>query len=307
MVHAADELTTRFRSPDLAAAFRARYAEALARWPDDTGGVDVPGPFGTTHVQVCGPPDAPPLVLLHGGGCTSASWFASAGALSRAHRVHAVDQLGGAGLSVPSGRPIRRPADFMAWLDGLLGGLGLESAAFCGHSYGAWLALSYALHAPGRVRRLALLDPTGCFGGLAPGYRLRAVPLLARPTQARARAVLTWETARAEPPADELLMSLASLGGGEFRGSRLVLPRRPAAAALRATKVPMLVVLAERSRAHDIRRIGATARRLVPGAETAVLPGAAHHTLPATAAGPLNELLTGFLLDTEPGAARLYN
>ncbi len=296
MVQATDELTARFRSPELAAAFRARYAEALARWPADTGAVDVPGAFGTTHVQVCGPPDAPPLVLLHGGSATSASWFANAGALSRARRVHAPDQVGDAGLSLPSGRPIRRPGDFMAWLDGLLDGLGLESAAFCGHSYGAWLALSYALHAPGRVRRLVLLDPTACFGGLAAGYRLRAVPLLARPTQARARAVLTWETAHAEPPADELLASLASLGGGEFRGARLVLPKRPAAAALRATRVPMLVVLAERSRAHDIGRIGAAARRLVPGAETAVLPGAAHHTLPATAAGPLNELLTGFLV-----------
>ena len=29
---------------------------------------------------------------------------------------------------------------------GLLDRLGLEAAAFCGHSYGAWLALSYALH-----------------------------------------------------------------------------------------------------------------------------------------------------------------
>ncbi|MGH3393798.1 MAG: alpha/beta fold hydrolase, partial [Streptosporangiaceae bacterium] len=96
MVQATDELTTRFRSPQLAAAFRARYAEALARWPADTGAVDVPGAFGTTHVQVCGPPDAPPLVLLHGGNATSASWFANAGALSRAHRVHAPDQVGDA-------------------------------------------------------------------------------------------------------------------------------------------------------------------------------------------------------------------
>ena len=57
----------------------------------------------------------------------------------------------------------------------------------------------------------------------------------------------------------------------------------------------MLVVLAERSRAHDIRRIGRGGPALVPGGETTVLPGAAHHTLPATAAGPLNDLLTGFL------------
>lgn len=298
MVQVMDELAGRFRSPVAAATFRARYDEALARWPDDTEAVDVPGPFGTTHVQVCGPPGAPPVVLLHGGGCTSAAWFANAGALGQAHRVHAVDQLGDAGLSVPGDRPIRRPEDFLEWLDGLLDGLGLEAAAFCGHSYGAWLALSYALHAPDRVRRLALLDPTDCFGGLAAGYRLRAVPLLARPTQARARRILAWETARAEPPADELLVSLACLGGGEFRRARLVLPRHPDAAALRAAKVPVLVVLAERSRAHNIGRIGAAARRLVPGVQVTVLPGAAHHTLPATAAAPLNELLTGFLTTT---------
>src|ERR1700722_17360773 len=112
MVQATDELTTRFRSPDLAAAFRARYDEALARWPLDTGAVDVPGPFGTTHVQACGPPDAPPLVLLHGGGCTSASWFANAGALSRAHSVYALDHAGAAGVGV---RCRTQPSASAAW------------------------------------------------------------------------------------------------------------------------------------------------------------------------------------------------
>jgi hypothetical protein len=57
----------------------------------------------------------------------------------------------------------------------------------------------------------------------------------------------------------------------------------------------MLVVLAERGRAHDIARVGTTARRLVPNVRTEVLPGAAHHTLPATAPGPLNEMLLAFL------------
>ena len=38
----------------------------------------------------------------------------------------------------------------MSWLDDVLDQLGLNAAAFCGHSYGSWLALSYALHAPAR-------------------------------------------------------------------------------------------------------------------------------------------------------------
>ena len=156
----ASELAKRFRSEELAEAFVSAYDAMLGRWPLAVKSLDVGGEYGTTHVQACGPPDGKPLVLLHGGGCTSTVWFANAGVLGRAHRVYAVDQIGDAGKSVADGRPVRRAEDFMGWLDGLLDQLGLEAAAFCGHSYGAWLALSYALHSPGRVTKLALLDPT---------------------------------------------------------------------------------------------------------------------------------------------------
>jgi pimeloyl-ACP methyl ester carboxylesterase len=50
------------------------------------------------------------------------------------------------------------------------------SADLCGHSYGGWLALRYALHSPQRARRLALLDPAMCFTGTRLSYRLHAVP-----------------------------------------------------------------------------------------------------------------------------------
>ncbi|MEW1657778.1 alpha/beta fold hydrolase [Streptomyces sp. NPDC093707] len=75
-------------------------------------------------------------MLLGGGGATSAVWYARAAALARTHRVHAVDVPRTPGLSVPGGRPLRRPADLMAWLDGLLDGLGADRVALLGHSYG---------------------------------------------------------------------------------------------------------------------------------------------------------------------------
>ena len=286
------ELAGRFRSPQLAERFAAVYDSALASWPVPVTARDIPGEYGTTHVQVCGPDDGPPLVLLHGGGCTSAVWFANAGSLAAGHRVYAPDQLGEAGLSRPAGRPARRPADLVRWLDGLLDGLGVPQAALCGHSYGGWLALSYALSRPGRVTRLALLDPTDCFAGLSAGYRLRAVPLLARPTERRARAFYEWEAGRVALDPTEL--DLAGLGA-EFRGSRLILPRRPAAAALRAARLPVLVLLAQRSAAHDVRRVGENARRLLPHATVTTLPGLAHHSMPAADPGQLTEELTAFL------------
>lgn len=293
MTRETGELAARFRSAELAAAFLASYDAALRRWPDDVSAVDLPGEYGTTHVQACGPPGGPPLVLLHGGDGTSAGWFANAGPLSQEHRVYAIDQIGDAGLSVPGGRPARRPADFMSWLDGVLDQLGLDSAAFCGHSYGAWLALSYALHAPGRVRRLALLDPASCFGGLSLRYRLHAVPLFLRPSAARSRGFLAWEAGGM--PLDPVAVSLSSLGGGEYRGARIVLPHPPAADRLRAMNLPVLVVMAGRSQAHDVRRIARRAGQLVPGIVVTTLPGATHHSIPATNPGPLNQQLLDFL------------
>jgi pimeloyl-ACP methyl ester carboxylesterase len=64
---------------------------------------------------------------------------------------------------------------------------------------------------------------------------------------------------------------------------------------LRTANVPALVLLAELSRAHDIRRVGAAARELLPRATVVTLPGVAHHSLPAARPGPLNEELARFL------------
>jgi pimeloyl-ACP methyl ester carboxylesterase len=287
------ELARRFRSQQLAEAFVSAYDALLGRWPLAVTSLDVGGAYGTTHVQACGPPGGKPVVLLHGGGCTSTVWFANAGVLGKTHRVYAIDQIGDAGKSVADGRPVRRAEDFMGWLDGLLDKLGLDAAAFCGHSYGAWLALSYALHNPRRVTKLALLDPTSCFGGMNLTYRLRAVPLLAQPSAQRARSFIEWETGQAA--LDPTWLSLASLGGGEFRRSKLVMPHQPDPQSLRTANVATLLLLAEKSKAHDIRRVGQNARRLMPQIVSTILPGASHHSIPAANPERLNQELTGFL------------
>ncbi len=285
-----------FPSPAVERAFSAAYDAVLELWPVPFESMDVPSEFGTTHVHVCGPTDAPPLVLLHGGGATSTVWFANVADLGRAHRVYAVDQIGDAGRSVHEGRPLRRPDDLMTWLDGLLDGLGVRRTALLGHSYGGWLALRYALHAPDRVGALVLLDATDCYVGMSAGYRLRALPLLLRPSARRMRDFLTWETGGAllEPRWLELI----GLAGGEVRGSRTVLPRRPSDEQLRASRVPVLQVLAGRSRSTDTARVEAAARRLRPDVVTEVVPQATHHTLPTLDAERVDDLVLRFLART---------
>jgi len=269
------------------------YDAVLARWPVPVESVDVPSAYGTTRVQVCGRPDrGTPLVLLHGGGATSTVWFANIAALSQDRRVYAIDQIGDAGRSVHDGQPLAGLAELMAWLDAVFAHLNLDRIHLAGHSYGSWLALNYALHAPDRVARLALLDPTHCVGGMRASYRLHAIPLFVRPSAARMGAFLDWETRGAAlDPGWRRVMEL----GSEMPRSKIVMPRRPPAARLRECTVPTLVLLAERSRQNRVARNAATARRLLPDVRVQVLPGVSHHMIPTEHADHLNRALAGFL------------
>ncbi|MGA4848455.1 alpha/beta fold hydrolase [Streptomyces sp. G5(2025)] len=277
-------------------AFRAAYDAVLAKWPEGTATRTVPTPFGRTHVTVHGPAGGAPLVLLPGGGATGLSWFANAAELSRAHRVFAVDLIGDPGRSVPAPeRPIRTVTDLTAWLDALLDGLKIPAADLGGHSYGAWIALHYALRAPGRVRRLVLLDPTRCFAGFRPGYLLRALPTLLRPSARATRAFLAWEAGGAPLDADWLALQERA---ADFPAVRPVTGPRPAPAALRTLRPPALVLLAERSRVHDVREVASRAAALLPDATVATLPGVSHHALPHARPAELDRAVGEFLFRT---------
>ncbi|MCN9239893.1 alpha/beta hydrolase [Streptomyces sp. RY43-2] len=277
------------------AEFIAAYDEVLAKWPADTASNTVPTPFGATCVTSCGPLDGPPLVLLPGGDAPAVSWYANAADLSRTHRVHAVDLPGRPGRSVADPRrPLRTVADLTSWLDTVLDGLGLGTTALAGHSYGGWIALHHALHAPARITRLALLDPTRCFAGYRPGYLLHALPMLLRPTARRVRAFLEWEAGGVPSGADRLCLQEASAG---FPTTRPAGGPRPSAAALRSLSTPVLLLVAARGKAHDGRQVLARAEELLPRVETAVLPDVSHHALPYTAPAATNRHLVAFLSD----------
>lgn len=284
---------TTFARPQRAAAFFRAYDTVLARWPVPVETLDLPSAYGVTRVLVVGPPSAPPLALLSGGGATATVWFANIAALAGSHRVYAIDRIGDAGRSVHNGQPLRTVDDLVSWLDGVFDHCGLTATALGGHSYGGWIALSYALRRPARVNRLALLDPTGCVSAMSPGYLLRGAPVVLAHSGPAMVRLLRWETAGAHLDPD--WVELMRLGAQDFPASPIVRPRRPTPAELATLAAPTLVLLAEHSRSHNAGRAAATARRLMPAARVELLPGATHHTVPEYEPAHLNRRLTEFL------------
>jgi pimeloyl-ACP methyl ester carboxylesterase len=292
-------MPTSTASPGSRARFASAYERAVDQWPVKVTGLDAPTDFGTTHLLASGDETAPVLLLLPGGSATATVWSAVAGELAAAHRVVAVDPIGQPGLSSPGQRPLKTAADVAGWLDQVLDYLGASEAAIGGHSYGAWLALRYALHAPGRVSRLALLDPATCFAPLGVSYRRHAIPLVVRPSAARARRLLAWETGgRSLDPA---WLDVAA-AGADLGRPHIVLPSVPNPAELANLAVPALVLVAGRSRAHDPAQVAERARQRLPRVTVETMAQATHHTLPTEDAGELTGYIAGFLASGTPAA-----
>lgn len=115
------------------------------------------------HYHEAGPADAPPVVLLHGGGPGASAWSnfgRNLDVFAQTFRTVAVDQPGFG----ESDKPEVRGQFFTFSADALLGlldKLGIERAHLVGNSLGGGTAVRFALRHPDRAGRLVLMAPGG--------------------------------------------------------------------------------------------------------------------------------------------------
>ena len=114
----------------------------------------------TSYLEA-GPPDGPPVLLLHGLGATNASMLPVLGDLARDHRVIAPDNPGFGASDAP--RSPYNPAWFAAWLEAFQGLTDSRGAALVGNSLGGRIALEAGLSHPRSVRAVVLLTPSPAF------------------------------------------------------------------------------------------------------------------------------------------------
>jgi len=261
-----------FKSADGEAAYLAAYAAVMRFWPVRYEERDIPTRFGSTHVIVSGPADAPPLVLLHGYMATSAMWAPNIADFSRDYRVYAIDVMGQPSKSVPA-RPIENRAEYAEWLTETLNALHLHRVALVGMSFGGWLALGYAVAWPERVEKLVLLSAGGLLP-LARQFTLRGMLMMFCPTRVTVNGFMRWLGIDAAP-----IVELMYLGLKHFRmaaETARVMPIAFSDDELRSLRMPTLVLFGDREVICDPAAALARARRLIPDCQGELVAGPRH-------------------------------
>lgn len=109
------------------------------------------------------PPDKLPLVMLHGFGAGLLQFYKNFDGLHGDRWLHALDLPGFARSSRVPFTPDAEAAEseYVEMIEKWRLGVGLDRFILLGHSFGAFLACSYAMKYPSHVRHLVLVDPWG--------------------------------------------------------------------------------------------------------------------------------------------------
>jgi len=109
------------------------------------------------HVAEAGPPEGPPVVLLHGWPQHWYLWRAALPALAAAGAHVIAPDLRGCGWSEVTRHGYRK-AELARDVLAIADALGLDRVALAGHDWGGYVAFLLGLYHPDRVSRLLLLN-----------------------------------------------------------------------------------------------------------------------------------------------------
>jgi pimeloyl-ACP methyl ester carboxylesterase len=231
------------------------------QWPEPPEAHDVESFAGTTRAYHW-PGAGDPIVLLPGTSGSSLQWTPYVRALP-GRNVWAIDTIGDIGRSVPT-TPLDDAAGVARWISATFDAIGIERGHLVGSSYGGFISLATAVHAPGRVASLTLIDPGGLtpirlarfllwgtpmlFGALAPGpirrHMAKTRPLLEDPRLMKmtlhGQMSHVTRTPKADPFTDDELRSITA--PATVVVARRSAPFDPEVAAERARLLPNVTV-----------------------------------------------------------------
>ena len=260
-----------FTTSDGSAKYMAAYESMFSLWKVPYDSIEVRTSYGSTHINVSGPGDGYPLVLLHATGLSSTAWFANIAELSAKHRIYALDVIGDAGKSVADRLMLRR-TDYAQWLREVFDELNIESGSLLGHSYGGWLTLNMALAYPERLQKIVLLAPAASI------YPMNLLTNLGSRLPFKIR-----------PPARFVFKMIASKGTvfeetfihlmemvTRYCVPATMFPTLYSEEELRQVKLPALLLIGAGEKIYDPKKALRRAQRLMPNLTAEIIPNAGH-------------------------------
>jgi pimeloyl-ACP methyl ester carboxylesterase len=232
---------------------------------------------GQVRLRVVSKGQGPALVFFHGSW--GLDWDPFLDELARSFTVYAPEHPGTTAEAPDDGQPLDGLWDLVLCYDELLQALGLERAAFVGHSFGGMVACELAAAYPARVNRLALIDPLGFWRDADPIANFMVLD----PAQLRARLFRDPEGAAArrffgaaDDPADaaaaRVRLTWAMGATGKFIWP---IPDKGLKKRIHRVKAPTLLLWGKEDRLVPPVYADEFARRL-PGARVQTVSDAAH-------------------------------
>jgi pimeloyl-ACP methyl ester carboxylesterase len=165
------------------------------------------------HVVFAGPPEGPPLVLLHGWPDSWRCWERVVPLLAGEYRLIVPDQRGFGESGMPEGTSSYAMPLLAADVLALLDHIGIERAGLVGHDFGGAIAWSLGAFAPGRFTRAVVL---------AAPHPLRLREIAAEDRRQLAASFYVW-LMHAGPAGEALLAAggFRRLAEWAFGGSRV--------------------------------------------------------------------------------------
>ena len=141
------------------------------------------------HFLEWGAPDAPPIVLLHGGHQSAHSWDLVSLHLAQRYRVLALDQRGHGDSEWPRDTEYSNHAMALD-AEAFIGALDLQRPIVIGHSMGGRNAMLLTRRDPSRLHALVVVD----VGPNCPTVDVRSSPVSCRRTRSSTTSNSSWRT-----------------------------------------------------------------------------------------------------------------
>lgn len=279
------------------------YYDARAKeWPVISETKYVETSFGKTFIRICGPTNAPYLVLLPSVNSSSLIWLYNVKGLSEYFRIFAVDNIYDVGRSVYS-RPVKTAGDLVSWLDGLFTALNLgNNINLMGYSLGGWITSQFILHYPDRLQKAVLVCPVATILRIPGEWAWRGILSVIPNRRLIKKVMVNWAfqdlVKKTDPTSNKIIDDLMEDDIMALKCFKLKMPATPTVLKdeeLHNIAVPTLFLVGEHEVLYSARDAVSRFNKIAPQIKTEIVPGASHD-LPIVQSELVNKKVVEFLL-----------